>query len=96
MAIASASSKEAFIILSIKIIKMMMMVMIKMTMTMMIMMLPMIYLIAARAPLDVQYQATHSFSHLNVIIRKGVINRKVLSSYLGMNGLKILFIDVPS
>ena len=95
MAIASASSKEAFIILSIKIIKMMLIVVIKMTMTMM-MMLPMIYLIAARAPLDVQYQATHSFSSLNVIIRKGVINRKVLSSYLGMNGLKILFIDIPS
>ena len=56
----------------------------------------MIYLIAARAPLDVQYQATHSFSSLNVIIRKGVINRKVLSSYLGMNDLEILFIDIPS
>ena len=68
-----------------------------MMMTMMMtMMMMMIYLIAARAPLDVQYQATHSFSRLNVIIRKGVINRKVLSSYLGINGLKILFIDIPS
>ena len=75
---------------------MMLIVVIKMTMTMMMMMLPMIYLIAARAPLDVQYQATHSFSSLNVIIRKGVINRNVLSSYLGMNDLEILFLDIPS